>query len=46
MNGGGGMSGKIRESSINLGTLSGVRWKAGEKLLCSVGNPVGFSVMI
>ena len=46
MNGGEGMSGKNRESSISLGTLSGVRWIAGEKLLCSTGNLVWFSVMI
>ena len=29
------------ESSINIYTLSGVRWIAGEKLLCSKGAQSG-----
>ena len=35
-----------RNIYINMYTLSGVRWMiAGEKLLCSTGNPVWHSVM-
>ena len=34
------------ESSVNIHILSGVRWIAGEKLLCSTGNLVWFSVII
>ena len=33
------------ESRINIYTQLGVRWIAGEKLLCSTGNPVWSSVM-
>ena len=33
------------ESSINICTLSVVRWIAGEKLHCSTGSPVWCSVM-
>ena len=33
------------ESSINIYTQLGIRWIAGEKLLCSTGNPVWSSVM-
>ena len=35
-----GESGTNGESSINLPALSGVRWTAGEKLLCGPGGPV------
>ena len=31
--------------TINIYTLSGVRWIVGEKLLCSIGSPVWCSVM-
>ena len=37
-----GMNG---ESSINKETLSGLRWIAGEKLLCSTGSPAWHSMM-
>ena len=40
-----GESGIDGENSINVYTLSGVRWIAGAKLLCSTGNPVWCSVM-
>ena len=40
-----GESGTNGESSINVYTLSGVRWIAGEKSLCDMGNPVWHSVM-
>ena len=40
-----GVSGTNGESPIDTYTLSGVRWIAGEKLLCSVGSPVWSSVM-
>ena len=33
------------DSSINIYTLSGVKWIAGEKMLCSKGNPVWHSLM-
>ena len=33
------------ESGINICTLSGVRWMACEKLLCSTGSPVWCSMM-
>ena len=33
------------ESGINICTLSGVRWIACEKLLCSTGSPVWCSMM-
>ena len=33
------------EISINIYILSGVRWIAGEKLLCSTGSPVWPSEM-
>ena len=33
------------ESGINMYTLSGVRWIAAEKLLCSTGSPVWCSMM-
>ena len=33
------------EISINIYTLSGIRWIAGEKLLCSTRSPVWPSVM-
>ena len=35
-----GESGINRESSVNVYTLSRVRWIADAKLLCSTGNPV------
>ena len=35
-----GVSGTNGESSINIYTLSGVRWVADEKLLCSAWSPV------
>ena len=35
-----GGSGTKGESSINIYTLSCARWIAGEKLLCSTGDPV------
>ena len=34
-----------RESSINIYTLSGVRWTAAEKLLFGTGSPVWCGVM-
>ena len=37
-------SGTNGESSINIHTLSGVRWIAGEKLPWSTGSPVSCSV--
>ena len=40
-----GESGINGESSVIVYTLSGVRWIAGVKLLCSTGNPVWCSVM-
>ena len=40
-----GARGSNGESTININTLSGVRWLAGEKLLCSRGSPVWCSVM-
>lgn len=33
------------ESSINISTLSGVRWLAGGKLLCSRGSPAWCSAV-
>ena len=33
------------ESSINIHTLSPVRWIAGEKLLYNIGSPVSGSMM-
>ena len=42
---GGGGSKTKGEGSISICTLSGVRWTAGEKLLCSIGSPVWSSVM-
>ena len=38
-------SGMNGESSINIYTVSGVRWIAGKKLLCSTGSPVWGYVM-
>ena len=35
-----GESGPNGESSINIYTVSGVRWIASEKLLCSTRSPV------
>ena len=32
--------GESGERSINIYTLSGMRWIAGEKLLCSTASPV------
>ena len=43
--GGEGESGMNGESSINKDTLSGLRWIAGEKLLCSAGSPAWPSMM-
>ena len=40
-----GESGRNGENTININTLSGVRWIAGEKLLRSTGSPVWCSVM-
>ena len=40
-----GVSGTNGEGSINIYTLSGVRWIAGEKLLCSAWSPVWCSVI-
>ena len=40
-----GESGIDGEGSVNVYTLSGIRWIAGAKLLCSTGNPVWCSVM-
>ena len=40
-----GESGPNGESSINVYTLSGVRWITGEKSLCNMGSPVWQSVM-
>ena len=37
--------GERGESSSNIYTLSGIRWRAGGKLLCSAGSPVSCSVM-
>ena len=39
------LSGLNGESSINIYTVSGVRWIADKKLLCSTGSPVWGSVM-
>ena len=36
-----GESGTNGESSTTIYTLSGVRWVAGEKLLCRTGSPPG-----
>ena len=33
------------ESSINIYSLSGIRWIAGEKMLCSTGSPVSCSLI-
>ena len=33
------------ESGISIYVLSGIRWIAGEELLCSTGSPVWCSVM-
>ena len=33
------------ESSTNIFTMSGIRWRAGGKLLCIAGTPVSCSVM-
>ena len=33
------------ESGINIYILAGIRWRAGEKLLCGRGSPVWWSVM-
>ena len=33
------------ESGISTYILAGIRWRAGEKLLCGTGNPVWCSVM-
>ena len=33
------------ESSINIYSLSGIRWKAEEKMLCSTGSPVWCSLI-
>ena len=38
-------SGMNGESSINIYTVSGVRWIADKKLLCSTGSPVLGSIM-
>ena len=40
-----GESGTNGESSISVYILSGVRWIAGEKSLCGMGNPVWQSVI-
>ena len=40
-----GKSRRNRESSINVYTLSGLKWIAGEKLLCTTMNPIWCSVM-
>ena len=40
-----GESGMNGESSINIYTVSGVRWIADKKLLCSTGSPVLGSIM-
>ena len=37
--------GEWDERSINIYTLSGVKWLADEKLLCSTGSPAWSSVM-
>ena len=41
-----GESGTNGENSINIYILSSVRWRACEKLLCSTGSPVRYSVMM
>ena len=40
-----GESGTSGESGLILSALSDIRWMAGEKLLCSTGNPVWCCVM-
>ena len=40
-----GESGINGESSINIYTLSDVKWMADGKLLCNTGSPVWYSVM-
>ena len=40
-----GESGMNEGSSINIYTLSEIRWIAGEKLLCSTESPVWGSVI-
>ena len=43
---GGGKGGQIEKAaSACICILSGVRWIASEKLLCSAGSPFGCSVM-
>ena len=41
----GGESGTNREGSINIYTLSCLKWIAGEKLLYNTGSPVWCSLM-
>ena len=42
---GGGKSGRHGDNSVNICTLSGIRWIAGGKLLCITGSPVWHSVL-
>ena len=42
---GGGERGTTGESNINICTLLGIRWIAGEKLMCNIRSSVWCSVM-